>query len=181
MGFEKEVMQQYIIANDKAARAQRSSAKQPPIKHPVVLENILDRNKVAYKIELGVLEIPTNQIVGIAAADQRELLYASNFMPLSKANTEFANTWRHLYQEFLSDDGLCKPIRCYEYLGKFYVQDTPIAFAANQRDEVRNLHEVAGALGAQPGMKQQTFIAAGNPDVLCLNDQGGQFMSCSET
>ena len=35
----------------------------------------------------------------------------------------------------------------------------PIAFAANQRDEVRDLHNVAGALGAQPGMKQQTFIA----------------------
>ena len=54
------------------------------------------------------------------------------------------------------------------------------AFHINQRDEVRDLHNVAGALGAQPGMKQQTFIAAGNPDVLCLNDQGGQFMSCSE-
>lgn len=37
----------------------------------------------------------------------------------------------------------------------------PTAFAANQRDEVRDLHDVAGALGAQPGMKQQTFIAAG--------------------
>ena len=35
----------------------------------------------------------------------------------------------------------------------------PIAFAANQRDEVRDLHNVAGALGAQPGMKQQTFVA----------------------
>ena len=37
----------------------------------------------------------------------------------------------------------------------------PIAFAANQRDEVRDLHGVAGAIQAQPGMKQQTFIAAG--------------------
>ena len=37
---------------------------------------------------------------------------------------------------------------------------TPIAFAANQRDEVRDLHDVAGALASQPGMKQQTFIAA---------------------
>lgn len=36
-----------------------------------------------------------------------------------------------------------------------------VAFATNQRDEVRDLHDVAGALGAQPGMKQQTFIAAG--------------------
>ncbi len=38
-----------------------------------------------------------------------------------------------------------------------------IAFAANQRDEVRDLHDLACALGAQPGMKQQTFVAA------CLN------------
>lgn len=45
---------------------------------------------------------------------------------------------------------------------------TPIAFAANQRDEVRDLCGIAGALGAQPGMKQQTF--------LCLNDQGGDRM-----
>ena len=36
-----------------------------------------------------------------------------------------------------------------------------LAFAANQRDEVRDLNDVAGALSAQPGMKQQTFIAAG--------------------
>lgn len=34
----------------------------------------------------------------------------------------------------------------------------PIAFAANQRDEVRDLHGVTGAIQAQPGMKQQTFV-----------------------
>ena len=127
----------------------------------------------------------------------------------------------------------------------------PIAFAANQRNEVRDLHDVAGALSTQPGMKQQTFIAqdcltpwdtqqariftpeskaptlasadggggrnpggllftagfcagaspsAGNigyqeeiaptlkaaasgnmmPSILCLNDQGGSVMACSE-
>ena len=37
----------------------------------------------------------------------------------------------------------------------------PMAFAQNQRDEVRDLHDVAGALAAQPGMKQQTFVVAG--------------------
>ena len=37
----------------------------------------------------------------------------------------------------------------------------PVAFAQNQRDEVRDLHDLAGALGAQPGMKQQTFVASG--------------------
>lgn len=84
-----------------------------------------------------------------------------------------------------------------------------MAFAANQRDEVRDLHDVAGALQASPGIKQQTFVAGfsagagssaggigynesvaptlkgspgGNcmPSVLCLNDQGGSVMNCSE-
>ena len=84
-----------------------------------------------------------------------------------------------------------------------------MAFAANLRDEVRDLHDVAGALQAQPGIKQQTFVAgfsagagasagtigyqegvsptlkgspSGNcmPSILCINDQGGQIMECSE-
>ena len=33
------------------------------------------------------------------------------------------------------------------------------SFACNQRDEVRDLHDVSAALCAQPGMKAQTFIA----------------------
>ena len=82
-----------------------------------------------------------------------------------------------------------------------------IAFAANQRDEVRDLHDVAGALATTHSSKQTTFVAAGicaepsksvlgidsqeecaptlkseekNPSILCLNDQGGQVMDCSE-
>ena len=87
--------------------------------------------------------------------------------------------------------------------------DEPVAFAQNQRDEVRDLHDLAGALGAQPGMKQQTFIASfsagagasagtigyaeevaptlkgspsGNcmPSVLCVNDQSGKRIDLSE-
>lgn len=64
--------------------------------------------------------------------------------------------------------------------GHGYIQTeerTPIAFAANQRDEVRDLHDVAGSLGAQPGMKQQTFVAQ---PLLCLNDQGGERMDVTE-
>ena len=37
-----------------------------------------------------------------------------------------------------------------------------VAFAVNQRDEIRDLQGKAGALQAQPGMKQQTFCIAGN-------------------
>ena len=93
--------------------------------------------------------------------------------------------------------------------GKKNLSDEPVAFAQNQRDEVRDLHNIAGALGAQPGMKQQTFIASfsagagatagtigyaeevaptlkgspsGNcmPSVMCLHEQGGQRMDVCE-
>lgn len=93
--------------------------------------------------------------------------------------------------------------------GKKNPSDEPVAFAQNQRDEVHDLHNIAGALGAQPGMKQQTFIASfsagagatagtigyaeevaptlkgspsGNcmPSVMCLHDQGGQQMDVCE-
>ena len=35
----------------------------------------------------------------------------------------------------------------------------PVAFAQNCRDEVRDLKDLAGALAAEPGMKQQTYLA----------------------
>lgn len=92
---------------------------------------------------------------------------------------------------------------------EFTTGELAVAFAANQRDEVRDLRNVAGTLSAQPGMKQQTFVAgfsagagasagsiayseqiaptlkgsaSGNcmPSILCLNDQGGSVMDCSE-
>jgi DNA (cytosine-5)-methyltransferase 1 len=44
-----------------------------------------------------------------------------------------------------------------------------VAFAQNQRDEVRTM-EVSGALAAEPGMKQQTYLAL--PDV-GLGHNGG--------
>ena len=64
--------------------------------------------------------------------------------------------------------------------GHGYIQTeekTAIAFAANQRDEVRDLHDIAGAVQAQPGMKQQTFVAQ---PLFCLNDQGGERMDVTE-
>ena len=46
-----------------------------------------------------------------------------------------------------------------------------VAFACNQRDEVRDLKDCASALQAQPGMKQQTFCLQGN--MIGRNDKNG--------
>lgn len=45
-----------------------------------------------------------------------------------------------------------------------------VAFVQNQRDEVRDLGDVAGSLSAERGTHQQTFVA----EKLILDDQGGQ-------
>lgn len=39
-------------------------------------------------------------------------------------------------------------------------QTPAVAFAQNQRDEIRELGDQAGALAAEPGMKQQTYVAS---------------------
>lgn len=49
-----------------------------------------------------------------------------------------------------------------------------IAFSQNQRDEVRDLHDVAGSLAAEPGMKQQTFVADLEPTVLTIDQGAGK-------
>ena len=46
--------------------------------------------------------------------------------------------------------------------GVAVVEKQPVAFTQNQRNEVRDLGEQAGALSAQPGMKQQTYVLQGS-------------------
>ena len=48
-----------------------------------------------------------------------------------------------------------------------------VAFTQNQRDEVRTLH-VAGALAAEPGAKQQTYLAFSVAPGYCGGDKSGQ-------
>jgi DNA (cytosine-5)-methyltransferase 1 len=53
-----------------------------------------------------------------------------------------------------------------------YETETVIAFAQNQRDELREM-AVAGSLAAEPGMKQQTYIAAIQERAICENADAG--------
>ena len=47
----------------------------------------------------------------------------------------------------------------------------PVAFTQNQRNEVRDLGEKTGALAAQPGAKQQTFVLQGS--MIGRSDENG--------
>lgn len=71
--------------------------------------------------------------------------------------------------------------------------DTPIGFAQNQREEVRDLHDLAGALTATQNRQMQTFVASGvttkgngdahlmpelNYSLSCGGGQAGQGYPC---
>lgn len=75
----------------------------------------------AGQVDLGLIGIPTERIVGTKAAG-RISAFAANFMPLLPSNTEFAGKWIELCLAHLGE-GIRDPVRCYEYMGRFYIQE----------------------------------------------------------
>ncbi len=87
-----------------------------------ILDEILDDSMAAGHVDVGVIEIPMDQIVGTKTEGRRSA-FAADFMPLLPANTEFALKWMNLCEAHLSEEGIRDPIQCYEYMGRFYVQE----------------------------------------------------------
>ena len=86
-----------------------------------VLDDILQNVPVENQIPLGQVEIPLELLVGTKTSG-RTAAFASNFMPLLGLKTEFATKWINLCVSHL-DEGIRDPITCYEYMGRFYVQE----------------------------------------------------------
>ena len=86
-----------------------------------VLDDILQNVPVENQIPLGQVEIPLDLLVGTKTSG-RTAAFASNFMPLLGLKTEFATKWINLCVSHL-DEGIRDPITCYEYMGRFYVQE----------------------------------------------------------
>ena len=122
MRFEAEVWERYSAVQNMAKRIQRKNSDNEAACSMPALSEVLAQEKVAGEAELGVYEIPVNQIVGMADDSEKEN-YISEFLPLPSIETDFAKTWCNLYMGYLNDRGPVDPITCYEYLGKFYVAD----------------------------------------------------------
>ena len=86
-----------------------------------VLDDILQNVPVENQIPLGQVEIPLDLLVGTKTSG-RTAAFASNFMPLLGLKTEFAAKWVNLCVSHV-DEGIRDPITCYEYMGRFYVQE----------------------------------------------------------
>ena len=118
----QEAREQYTKSQKLAQKSYRECVVQGLYPYPQVLDEIMNESFIAGQVELGVVNIPSEQIIGTKTAGRRSA-FAANFMPLLDADSEFAAKWINLCAAHLGDEGIREPIRCYEYLGRFYVQE----------------------------------------------------------
>lgn len=90
--------------------------------NPQVLDELLPDISSATVLDIGMMEIPSERIVGTKSAG-RIAAFTPGFLPLLDIKTEFAAKWVALCNAHLGDEGIREPISCFEYLGNFYVQE----------------------------------------------------------
>lgn len=104
-----------------------------------VLDDILPENEALTMVSLGLVQIPIDQIVGTRYAG-RSNSFASNFMPILEEKTEFAYKWSALNKAH-EDEGIRDPIKAWEYMNKFYVEE------GNKRVSVMKYNEAISIPG----------------------------------
>ena len=120
--MSQEALEQYAKALKSGQKYYKTAESQGLDPYPAVLDNLLEEQTIVRQEELGLVNIPSELIVGTKSAGRMAAL-AGNFMPLLGAETEFGMKWIALCDAHLSDEGIRDPIKCIEYLGSFYVQE----------------------------------------------------------
>ena len=87
-----------------------------------VLDELLPIGTAESVVNVGLVEIPAERIVGTKTAG-RTAAFTPGFLPLLSEDSEFAHKWMMLCEAHLTDEGIREPIVCFEYLGNFYVQE----------------------------------------------------------
>ena len=123
MNITREVHELYQQAYAKATTSlDRARRKGMPV-CPVDLNSLIENRMISYRLDLGIMEIPTSFIAGVSEASEKSALYTKEFFPVSSPKSEFADQWRAICQCYSGGEGLPGFVQCYEYLGKFYVVD----------------------------------------------------------
>ena len=122
MNLHLESSNEYQSALKAGRKAYRQSVQRGEYPFLQVLDEIISDGMVAGELDLGLIDIPTDKIVG-TKSHGRTHAFAANFMPLLNVDSEFGMKWCLLCAAHLSDEGIRDPIVCYEFLGRFYVQE----------------------------------------------------------
>ncbi len=116
-----QVNDEYLAAQKLGQKEYRKRMNAGQYPYLQVLDELLQNAETEGQLPLGLVEIPLDRVVGTKTAG-RTAAFAANFMPLLEPNTEFAGKWMNLCAAHL-EEGIRDPIRCFEYMGRFYVQE----------------------------------------------------------
>ena len=119
--YRQEAREEYTQALRLGQREQKALLAAGKNPYPEVLDEILGDLQTESVWDVGLVEIPVELIVGIRSAG-RTNAFTAGFRPLLSLDTEFASKWISLCAAHLSE-GIREPVVCYEYLGKFYIQE----------------------------------------------------------
>lgn len=122
MRFQFEMNFRYRAALKRAHKQMKKDKKQGNEQKLAELSLYVRENTELERVELGVMDIPTDQIIGVAQSDGTNM-YAAGFMPAASPSSDYASEWRELCGDYCRDKEFLSPLHCYEYLGKFYVID----------------------------------------------------------
>ncbi len=114
-------MAEYLEAKKLGDREKRMAVFTGANPYLVALDDTLKTSDIAAEIDIGLHEIPLSLIAGTRTKG-RQNAFSANFMPLLGDGSEFADKWQALYNSQIVE-GLRDPIKCYEYLNKFYVEE----------------------------------------------------------
>ena len=117
-----EATEEYALALKQGQKETRELTAQGKNPYPEVLDHILGETAYDTALDVGLMEIPAQRIVGVKSAG-RITAFSASFLPLLNPDSEFAIKWKSLCAAHLSDEGIRDAIECYEYLGNFYVQE----------------------------------------------------------
>ena len=138
---------EYVSAQKQGKKEYKAKLAAGEYPYLPALENLEPNADTLVHQPLGLMEIPVELIAGTKTAF-RQNSFAPDFMPLLDENSEFAFKWIDLYRAQIRE-GFRDPIKVYEYLHRFYVQE------GNKRVSVsRALADPAERCsGAAPGVR----------------------------
>ena len=151
----EDIQGEYQKANKLAIKEYKELTAKNLTPYPAVLEGIIGEESTLSTVDVGLVEIPTDKIVGTKTAG-RIHAFTPNFLPLLDDSTEFAAKWMDLCKAHFSDGGIRDPIVCYEYLGKFYIQEGNKRFSVLRRFGAPHI----------PGMVKRVMpVRDGSPEI----------------
>lgn len=111
--------EEYLKALKLGKAAYRRAVSRGEYPYLPALDSILTQAGIRREEQLGLVNIPLDQIVG-TKTEGRQNSFAGNFMPLMPDYSEFARKWEGVYSYHM-DQGVGDPIIAYEFMNKFYV------------------------------------------------------------